>query len=241
MGDEYTALFLASANNSSRSVLISRSTFALRRVLYKLGIEFSMPFARSRKPRGELDGAEEPRDRPNADPLYLNDKTIDNTWYSQLKLDKDANVEQLFRHIVQATGAGRLRKGVSVLCAPMPFLNATMCRARVYASSVVQHTPNQHTHAHNGGTSVAQFTLAKIFKVEVTGLILPSGWRALLDSLPLLASHAEFSISSAGEVADTANFVPHTKSPPGKPLPSKPPLYRNVIYSRDGKYYFKAS
>ncbi|KAJ1919687.1 hypothetical protein H4219_001828 [Mycoemilia scoparia] len=72
--DEYAVLFATLETESgslTKRCLVSKSTYALRRVLVKEGIRYTVPYAPLRKQRSELGDLLEPED---SDYLHLNDR-----------------------------------------------------------------------------------------------------------------------------------------------------------------------
>ncbi|KAJ1720357.1 hypothetical protein LPJ61_006174, partial [Coemansia biformis] len=168
-----------------RVAVVSESYLGLRKVLHNANVEFSLPLAPQINSWSEIPGISV-ADK-GADKCHLQSTAVDRTWRSAILLIGANNVEGLVNHLQSISMEG------AVLYATGPFLNATMRRSSVRLADAV---------AYNDTDGARQ--TVHLYKVDITGVLFPSAWNAILRALPEIAE-GEFS-ASFKEVKETAHL-----------------------------------
>ncbi|KAJ1663918.1 hypothetical protein IW140_003819 [Coemansia sp. RSA 1813] len=197
-----------------RVAVVSQSYMGLRRTLHTKRIKFTLPVApKVKHDWGELvDYSDlDVQKEGDQDQHFLHTSSFDKTWRSALLIMDDADVAALFDH---------LKSGATVLhnvrlYSPAPFLNATMRCAALRFSDVITYneTSNNKERLEEGlGDRRPQATT--IYKLDVSGIVFPSAWSAILKSVADIlcdrnsdgVDDAQGFCVSAKELSDTAHL-----------------------------------
>ncbi|KAJ2143684.1 hypothetical protein IW139_002147 [Coemansia sp. RSA 353] len=178
---DYTVVFkvLAKRANSEgckRVAVVTRSYLGLRKIMHNEGVEFSLPLAPQVHSWSELPGTATSK---GSDSCHLQTTTVDKTWQSAMLVMGIANVNRLFSHLLSTSLQG------ASMYAPSAFINATMRCSTLRFADVATYT----------NTAPRERVAKQIYKLDITGVVMPSAWSIILSSLVEIMGDDGFAVA----------------------------------------------
>ncbi|KAJ2817389.1 hypothetical protein IWW50_006188, partial [Coemansia erecta] len=174
------------ADKCKRVAVVSRSYLGLRKILHSEGVEFSLPLAPQVHSWSELPGT---ATGTASDPCHLQTTAVDKTWRSAMLVTGTSNINGLFSHLYSTSLQN------ASMYATNAFVNATMRCANLRFADVA-------TYAHN---AQREREAKQLYKLDITGVVMPSAWSVILRSLVEIMGDDEFTVAFK-ETTETAHL-----------------------------------